>query len=149
VTCLQLCFQIVKLRLTENTSTTKNSCLTFCLNVCNVEIYGLSNPELYNFVTYDTSNNTTSNRYNCLSFMSEEQHQQPFSCISDDPYTAFILEEAEKLYNNKLMIELINDGISAAAASRVSLLPPDNDRQNQSIRVIIHIKCKDLGIMMV
>jgi hypothetical protein len=62
-----------------------------------------SNPELYNFVIHDNSNNTTINyRPNYPSLVSE-QHRQSFN----DSYTALILEEAEKLYN-KLTTQLTN-----------------------------------------
>src|SRR5215217_5165073 len=72
-----------------------------------------SNPELYNFVMYDHSNNTTiPYRPNYPSLVSE-QHQQSFN----DSYTALILEEAEKLYN-KLTTELTNRVIAAAADIR-------------------------------
>jgi hypothetical protein len=67
-------------------------------------------------VLYDTSVQTTSAAYgsNYLSLMSRrEQHQQSFN----DTYTALILEEAEKLYND-LTIELTNRSIAAAAAIR-------------------------------
>ena len=71
------------------------------------------NSELYNFVLYDTSVQTTA-AYgsNYLSLMSSgrEQHQQSFN----DTYTALILEEAEKLYN-ELTTELTNWSIAAAA----------------------------------
>jgi hypothetical protein len=72
-----------------------------------------SNPELYNFVMYDHSNNTTiPYRPNYPSLVSE-QHQQSFN----DSYTALILEVAEKLYN-KLTTELTNRVIAAAADIR-------------------------------
>jgi hypothetical protein len=62
-----------------------------------------SNPELYNFVIHDNSNNTTINyRPNYPSLVSE-QHRQSFN----DSYTVLILEEAEKLYN-KLTTQLTN-----------------------------------------
>jgi hypothetical protein len=71
-----------------------------------------SNPELYNFVIHDNSNNTTPISYgsNYPSLMSSgrQQQQQSFN----DNYTALILEEAEKL-NNKLIIELTNRTIAA------------------------------------
>ena len=65
-----------------------------------------SNPELYNFISYSTSVETTSASYesNYLSLMSGgRQQQQSFN----DRYTALIIEEAEKLYN-KLTTELTN-----------------------------------------
>jgi hypothetical protein len=77
------------------------------------------NSELYNFVLYDTSVQTTSAAYgsNYLSLISSgrEQHQQQQSF--NDTYTALILEEAEKLYN-ELTIELTNLSIAAAATIR-------------------------------
>jgi hypothetical protein len=84
-----------------------------------------SNPELYNFISYNISNNTYG--YNYLSLMSgQQQHQQSFS----DRYTALISEEAEKLYN-KLTTKLTNEVI-VVAAIRASSLPllPFNNMQN-------------------
>jgi hypothetical protein len=54
-----------------------------------------SNPELYNFISYSTSVETSSTyRSSYVSLMSGRQpHQQSVN----DSYTAFILEEAEKL----------------------------------------------------
>jgi hypothetical protein len=50
-----------------------------------------------------------SSESNYLPFISGQQQQQLFSCISGgDPYTALILEEAEKIYN-ELMSKLTND----------------------------------------
>jgi len=74
-----------------------------------------SNPEEYNFVIYDNSNNTTTISYgsNYLSLMSsggQQQQQRSFN----DTYTALILEEAEKLYN-ELITELTNRVIASAA----------------------------------
>jgi hypothetical protein len=75
-----------------------------------------SNPELYNFVSYSISNNTTisyGSNYPSLMLSGRQQHQQQsFS----DSYIALILEEAEKLYN-KLMTELTNRSIAATAAA--------------------------------
>ena len=71
------------------------------------------NSELYNFVLYDTSVQTTSAAYgsNYLSLMSgRDQHQQSFN----DTYTALILEEAQKLYN-KLTTKLTNEAMAAAS----------------------------------
>jgi len=68
------------------------------------------NPELCNFVLNDTSVQTTSAAYgsNYLSLMSgRDQHQQSFN----DTYTALILEEAEKLYN-ELITKLTNSVIT-------------------------------------
>src|SRR5918995_3217619 len=90
-----------------------------------------SNPELYNFISYSTSVETTSTTYgsNYLSLMSEQQLQQQQSF--NDSYTALILEEAEKLYN-MLAIKLINEVIAAAAALRASSLPLPIPSNNNS-----------------
>jgi hypothetical protein len=66
-----------------------------------------SNPELYNFISYSTSVETTSTTYgsNYLSLVSSgRQHQQQ---SFNDIYTALVLEESEKLYN-KLTTQLTN-----------------------------------------
>jgi hypothetical protein len=61
--------------------------------------------ELYNdFLLYN--NSATSNESNYLSFIPGQQDQQ-FSDIGDDIYTALILEESEKLYN-ELTTKLTN-----------------------------------------
>ena len=75
-----------------------------------------SDPELYNFVIYDNSNNTTMNygsNYPSLILSGQQQQQQSFN----DGYTAAILEEAEKLYND-LITKLTNRSIAAAATIR-------------------------------
>jgi hypothetical protein len=81
-----------------------------------------SNPELYNFLIYDNSNNTTISygpNYPSLMLSGQQQQQQSFN----DSYTALILEESEKLYN-KLTRELTNGVIAATAvAIRASSLP--------------------------
>jgi hypothetical protein len=72
-----------------------------------------SNPELYNFVIHDNSNNTTisyGSNYPSLMLSGQQRQQQSFN----DSYTALILEEAEKLYN-KLTTELTNRVIAVAA----------------------------------
>jgi hypothetical protein len=73
-----------------------------------------SNPELYNFVIHDNSNNTPisygSNYYPSL-MLSGRQHQQQQSF--NDSYTALILEESEKIYN-KLATELTNRVMAAS-----------------------------------
>jgi hypothetical protein len=74
-----------------------------------------SNPEIYNFVSYSISNNTTiscRSNYPSLMLSGRQQHQQSFN----DSYIALILEEADKLYN-KLMTELTNRSIAATAAA--------------------------------
>jgi hypothetical protein len=54
-----------------------------------------TNPELYNFISYSTSVETTATTYgsNCVSSMlsGRQQNQQSFN----DSYTALILEEAD------------------------------------------------------
>jgi hypothetical protein len=63
------------------------------------------NSELYNdFLLYN--NSATSNESNYLSFIPGQQDQQ-FSDIGDDIFTALILEESEKLYN-ELTTKLTN-----------------------------------------
>jgi hypothetical protein len=79
------------------------------------------NSELYNFISYSTSVETTStttygSNYPSLMLSGRQPHQQQ---SFNDIYAAFILEEAEKLYN-QLMIELTNRVIAAAAAIRAS-----------------------------
>ena len=79
-----------------------------------------SNPELYNFIIHDNSNNTITLCYgsNYPSLMlsgRQQQQQQSFN----DSYTVFILREAEKLYN-KLTTKLTNEVIAATAAIRAS-----------------------------
>jgi hypothetical protein len=79
-----------------------------------------TNPELYNFVIHDNSNNTTisyGSNYPSL-MLSGRQHQQQQQSFNDT-YTALILEEAEKLYD-MLMTELTNRVMTAAAAIRAS-----------------------------
>ncbi len=74
-----------------------------------------SNPELYNFVSYSISNNTTisyGSNYPSLMLSRRQQQQQQ---IFNDSYTALIIEEAEKLYS-ELTTKLTNSVIAAAAA---------------------------------
>jgi hypothetical protein len=80
-----------------------------------------NNPQLCNFIMYNNSNNTTmSYGHNYPSLMlSGQQHQQQQSF--NDHYTALILEEVEKLYN-ELITKLKNE-VMANAAVRVSSLP--------------------------
>ena len=77
------------------------------------------NPELCNFVLYNTSVVTASTTYgsNYLSLTSEQQQQQQQSF--NDIYTVLILEEAEKLYN-ELITELTNRIIAPTATIRES-----------------------------
>jgi hypothetical protein len=77
-----------------------------------------SNPELYNFVIYDNSNSTTisyGSDYPSLMLSGRQQQRQSFN----DNYTALILEEAEKLYN-QITTELANEVIAAAASIKAS-----------------------------
>jgi hypothetical protein len=70
-----------------------------------------SNPELYNFVSYSISNNTTisyRSNYPSLMLSGRQQQQRSFN----DIYTALILEESEKIYN-ELITELTNRAIVA------------------------------------
>ena len=87
------------------------------------------NPELYNFIKHDNSNNNTISNgsdYPSLMLSGRQQHQQSFN----DSYTALIIEEAEKLYN-KLRTELTNSVIAAAAtAMRAS---PSIDRKDDRL----------------
>jgi hypothetical protein len=95
-----------------------NGKLLLQLSVASIVESLRTNPELCNFVLYNTSVETTSpTTYgsNYLSLMSsggqqQQQQQQSFN----DRYTVLILEEAEKLYN-KLTTDLINRVIAAAA----------------------------------
>jgi hypothetical protein len=88
-------------------------------------------PELCNFVLYNTSVETASTTYgsNFPSLMlSGVQHQQ--QRLFNDTYTALILKESEKLYN-KLTTELTNRVMAAAASSRISSLPSQGHNNNQ------------------
>jgi hypothetical protein len=92
------------------------------------------NPELCNFIMYDNSNNTTTisygSNYHSLMSSGQQQHQQQQSSFNDT-YTALVLEESEKLYN-KLMTELTNRAIAAAAAAiRASSLPTSQAINNR------------------
>jgi hypothetical protein len=97
------------------------------------------NPELCNFVLYNTSVVTASTTYgsNYLSLTSGRQHQQQ---SFNDIYTVLILEEAEKLYN-ELITELTNRIIAPTATIRESssLSTTHNNNRNKSTRLIIHI----------
>ena len=78
-----------------------------------------SNPELYNFVIYDNSNNTTirygSNYPSLMPSGQQQKQQQSFN----DTYTALILEESEKLYY-QIIKELTNRVIAAPAAVAIN-----------------------------
>ena len=89
------------------------------------------NSELYNFVVYNNSNNTTYSyrpNYPSLMLSGGQQHQQQ---SFNDSYTALILEEAEKLYD-KLITDLINRVIATAAEDiRAFPLPLPSNSNNQ------------------
>ena len=92
-----------------------------------------TNPELYNFISHSTSVETTSTTYgsNYLSLVPSgwQQHEQSFN----DNYTALILEESEKLYNN-LTTELTNRAIAAADAGiRATSLPSLANNNEQTL----------------
>jgi len=93
------------------------------------------NPELCNFVLNDISNNDTSYGSNCGSLMLAGE-DQPSNNLNDDIYTALILEESEKLYNN-LTTKLTNEIMTAAAAVKASSipLPVTNNRQNYTYQI--------------
>jgi hypothetical protein len=88
-----------------------------------------TNPELYNFIIYDNSNNTTIISYGSYYpswMLPGGQKQQSFN----DSYSALILEESEKLYN-KLTTELTNRVMAAAAAATASSLPLSDNNNSQ------------------
>jgi hypothetical protein len=75
-----------------------------------------SNPDLCNFMMYYNSNNDTisyGSNYPSLMLSGQQYQQQSFN----DTYAALLLEESEKLYN-KLITELTNSVITAAAVMR-------------------------------
>jgi len=94
-----------------------------------------SNPELYNFIIHDNSNNTTiiSNGSNYHSLMLSGRQQQHQQQSFNDIYTALILEEAEKLYN-ELITELTNRVIASVATGTIRAsslpLPAHNNNRN-------------------
>ena len=91
-----------------------------------------SNPELYNFVIYYNSNNTSIGygfNYSSLLLSGRQQHQQ---WSFNDSYTALILEEAEKIYN-KLITKLTDRVIAAAGAIRASSLPVPGNNNKQKL----------------
>jgi hypothetical protein len=88
------------------------------------------NSELYNFVIYYNPNNTTVSygpNYPSLMLSGQQQQQQSFN----DSYTALIIEEAEKLYN-ELITKLTDSTIAAAVAIRASL-PLSGNNNNQKL----------------
>ena len=70
---------------------------------------------LYNTSVETTSPTTYGSNYLSLMSSGGRQHQQQQQSFNDS-YTALILEEAEKLYND-LTIQLTNRTIAAAAAA--------------------------------
>jgi hypothetical protein len=89
-----------------------------------------SNYELYNFISYGTSVETTSTAYgsNYISLLSG---RQPYQQLFNDSYIALILEEAEKLYN-QLTTEFTNRVTEAASLSiGTSSLPSDNNNRQK------------------
>ena len=88
------------------------------------------NPELCNFVSYNTSVVTASTTYgsNYLSLTSGRQDQQQ---SFNDSYTALVVEESEKLYN-KLTTELTNWSITATPTIRESSLPLPTYNNNRN-----------------
>jgi hypothetical protein len=75
------------------------------------------NPELYNFVILDNSNNITiSYGSEYPSLMSSGRQQQYQQQSFNDTYSALILEESEKLYN-QLITEFTNRVMVAAAGT--------------------------------
>jgi hypothetical protein len=80
-----------------------------------------TDPELYNFISYSNSVETTATTYgsNYNSLMSERQKQQ--QQLFNHSYTALILKQAEKLYN-QIITELTNEVIAAAASIKASSL---------------------------
>ena len=88
-----------------------------------------TNAKLYNFVICDisTTNNTITTSYesNSLWLMSgRQEHQQSFN----DSYTALILEEAEKLYND--LTTKLTDRFIAASIKASSLPLPSANSYN-------------------
>ena len=84
----------------------------------------------------DISNNNDTDRAfyepNYPSFSLSGQ-QKSFSYLSDDIYSALILEEVEKIYN-KLTTELTNWSIAATATIKESSLPlPSNNNTQKYI----------------
>jgi hypothetical protein len=77
-----------------------------------------NNPELYNFISYSTSVETTSATYgfNYPSLMSSGRQQQYQQQSFNDTYSALILEESEKLYN-QLITEFTNRVMVAAGTN--------------------------------
>ena len=85
------------------------------------------NPELYNFILNHISNKDTSYGSNYpLLMLSGSFNNHHFIYISDNPHTALILEETEKL-SNKLATELTNEITDAAISTSLLQLPTTNN----------------------
>jgi hypothetical protein len=89
------------------------------------------NPELYNFISYSTSVETTSTTYGSNYLLMSGKQQQSFN----DSYIALIIEEAEKLYNG-LTRELTNRVITAIATIRESSLSSPSIGNNNKQKLI-------------
>jgi hypothetical protein len=101
-----------------------------------------SNPELCNFVLYNTSSVITassatygSNYLSLISSGGQQQQQQSFN----DTYTALILEEAEKLYN-ELITEFTNRVMAAATTLRASSLSSPGDNNNDNNQKLTYLQ---------
>ena len=85
--------------------------------------------------------------------MSEQQQQESFSYINDNPYVDLILEESEKLYND-LTTKLTND-VMAATAVAMKIIPslalplsqPNNNSQKLNYENDNTYQTEDLGIL--
>jgi hypothetical protein len=112
------------------------------------------NPELCNFVLKDISNNNhTAYRSNYLSLMSEQQQQESFSYINDNPYVDLILEKSERLYND-FTTKLTNDVMAATAAAMkiipslaLPLSPSNNNSQKLNYENDNTYQTEELGIL--
>ena len=85
--------------------------------------------------------------------MSEQQQQESFSYINDNPYVDLILEESEKLYNY-LTTKLTNDVMAAAAAAMkiipslaLPLSPSNNNNQKLNYENDNTYQTEELGIL--
>jgi hypothetical protein len=86
-----------------------------------------SNLELYNFISYSSSVETTTTYGSNYPLLMTGRQQQQLSF--NDSYTALILEESEKIYN-KLTTEFTNRVISAV---RATSLPPLTNNNEQTL----------------
>jgi hypothetical protein len=85
--------------------------------------------------------------------MSEQQQQESFSYINDNPYVDLILEESEKLYND-LTTKLTNDVMAATAAAMkiipslaLPLSPSNNNSQKLNYENDNTYQTEELGIL--